>query len=182
MIHVVTDGDRNGLDQVFGKLNEGPLKTTGSAWVFVTKGKVGIGMGNVGNTSIDATSTTTGKWEFIQAHNGTSPVNTLIIFSVGGGADFDADSASVETLAIKPIQKLGGSSDCAQLQKDIQSAEKSLAFWKKQLAKTPGPNGPGTERDKIQKTIAALTKELADLRQAAVNAGCVKVPKQRPVH
>ena len=95
MIHVVTHGDRNGLVQVFGPINTGPTQVVSSAWVFVRKGRIGIGTGNVGKTTIDATNTTIGQWEFLQACNGFSPANTLIFHSVGEGADFFVDLARV---------------------------------------------------------------------------------------
>jgi len=95
MIHVVTNGDRNGLVQVFGPFNTGPAQTVASAWVYVRKGKVGIGTGNGGNTGIDALTVTQGKWEYLQACNGASPANEFIVYSVEGGADFYVDLTRV---------------------------------------------------------------------------------------
>jgi len=100
MIHVVTDGGRNGIVQ--GGLWSAP-KTNSSAWVFVNKGCVGIGTGAGGNTHADANTCDKGKWIHLQALNGVSPATEFIIYSVAvdgvpdslKGADFFADNAEV---------------------------------------------------------------------------------------
>lgn len=96
MIHVWTNGDRNGLVQVFGAFNSGPTKIIAKAMVYVVSGKVGIGTGNGGNTGLDAVSQTTGQWELIQADNGVIPANEFIIYAANpGGAEFYVDYATV---------------------------------------------------------------------------------------
>ncbi|MFP2928810.1 hypothetical protein ACLESO_27160 [Pyxidicoccus sp. 3LG] len=100
MMRVVTTGDRNGLVQVFPSDNpcdvDGPDHAVSGAWVFVRSGKVGLGTGNGGNTGIDTQSTTLNQWEWLQAPNGVSPANELILYSTSlTGADFDVDFASV---------------------------------------------------------------------------------------
>lgn len=94
MMHVLTTGAENGVVQVFGPLNTGPDHVLSAVRVFVVSGQVGLGTGNGGNTHVDVTSSTTGQWELIQAPNGVIPANEIIIYSVGGPAEFYVDNAS----------------------------------------------------------------------------------------
>ena len=97
MLHVSTQGQRDGIVQVFGEFNKGPAKTTSGAWVYVLNGTVGIGTGNGGNTkNTDAVSTTHGQWEHLQAANGVSPANEFIVYATSSqGASFYVDDTSV---------------------------------------------------------------------------------------
>lgn len=96
MIQVNTLGWGNGLVQVFKPYGTGPRKVISGAWVFVLRGKVGMGTGNGGNTGLDTLSQTTGQWEWLAASNGVSPANEFIIYSADvGGAEFFVDAASV---------------------------------------------------------------------------------------
>ena len=96
MIHVTTDGARNGLNQLFDGFDMGPADVTASAWVYVVSGEVGIGTGNQGNTAIDTVSTTNGQWELLEAPNQSSPANAMIIFSSEAGpAEFYVEMARV---------------------------------------------------------------------------------------
>ncbi|XHR81307.1 MAG: hypothetical protein ACFKPT_24255 [Gloeotrichia echinulata GP01] len=67
-----------------------------SARIYVVSGKVGIGTGNGGNTSLDLISSQTNTWELLQSPNGVSPANEFIIYSATIGAEFYVDNASVE--------------------------------------------------------------------------------------
>jgi hypothetical protein len=69
MIHVTTTGVDNGLEQVFLPPNTGPAHASASVWVFVNAGRVGLGIGNGGNTSLTAFGTATGQWELLQTVN-----------------------------------------------------------------------------------------------------------------
>ena len=89
MIRVKTPGQNDGIEQVFLPVNTGPAKVNLEAYVYVRSGKVGIGAGNGGNTSVSATSTVNNAWQQIKATNLNSPANEFIVYSVGGGADFD---------------------------------------------------------------------------------------------
>ncbi len=96
MIQVNTLGWGNGLVQVFKPFGTGPQKVISGAWVFVLRGKVGLGTGNGGNTGLDTLSKTTGQWEYLAASNGVSPANEFIIYAADvGGAEFFVDTASV---------------------------------------------------------------------------------------
>ncbi|RCJ42356.1 hypothetical protein A6770_35100 [Nostoc minutum NIES-26] len=101
MIHVATNGLDNGLVQIFLPQNTGPVRTVAAAWVFVKKGRVGIGTGNNGNTQLDVISSTKKQWEYLEATNGVSPANQFIIYSASeGGAEFYVASASVSEAII----------------------------------------------------------------------------------
>ena len=95
MLHVYTTGASNGVVQKMFPLNTGPAKVFASVWVFVKAGNVCIGTGNGGNAHCDMTSTTMNQWVQLKACNGSSPANGVIIYSVGGPADFNVDLARV---------------------------------------------------------------------------------------
>lgn len=107
MIHVNTTGGGSGLVQAGfasegtydGVFSAGPPHVIDSAWVYVVRGKVGIGAGNGGNTSIDAVSTTTGRWEFLQGCNVSTPVNEFLVYSMTDGAEFYVDFAKVTQIS-----------------------------------------------------------------------------------
>lgn len=94
-IYVATEGIWGGLVQLFGNPGSGPSTTTVSAWIFVRSGRVGIGAGDGGNTSIDAVTQTTGTWEYLSVA-GHAPANEFAIYAASeGGAEFYVASASV---------------------------------------------------------------------------------------
>lgn len=96
MIHVITDGDRNGVVQVVGDLGTGPRSGFACVWAYLVSGSIGVGIGNVGNTNgNDMVLNKTGSWEVLQVSNGHSPINTLVIFGLGGGAEFYVESAQM---------------------------------------------------------------------------------------
>jgi hypothetical protein len=105
LLRVATTGQGSGLVQVFGSQDTGPGATIASAWIYVVRGKVGIGTGNGGNTSLDITTLSTGRWELLRARNGVSPANEFIIYSEpSAGATFYVDSAEVlEAPDLPPI-------------------------------------------------------------------------------
>ncbi|HEY9604851.1 MAG TPA: hypothetical protein V6C85_24825 [Allocoleopsis sp.] len=98
MIHVNTDGERCGIEQVFLPLNTGPALTFSSALVYVKSGKVGLGTGNGGNTGLDTFSTKTNAWELLQFPNRNAHSNAIIVFSASKGAEFYVDNATVKVL------------------------------------------------------------------------------------
>jgi hypothetical protein len=82
MIHVTTTASSSGLVQYYGsRISTPPQRAIASAWVFVKSGRVGIGVGNNGSTSITGDSSTLYKWERIQGRNNNSPVTQIIIYS-----------------------------------------------------------------------------------------------------
>jgi hypothetical protein len=105
LLRVATTGQDSGLVQVFGSQDTGPGATIASAWIYVVRGKVGIGTGNGGNTSLDITTLSTGRWELLRARNGVSPANEFIIYSEpSAGATSYVDSAEVlEAPDLPPI-------------------------------------------------------------------------------
>lgn len=95
MIHVRTRGVGNGLVQVFDAFNRGPSRTFAYAWIYVIRGKVGIGTGNGGNTGIDATTTVVNQWQRISAYNGVNPANEFIIYATVPDTEFYVSEAGV---------------------------------------------------------------------------------------
>jgi hypothetical protein len=95
MIHVETTGAMNGIVQVFAPHNTGPTNVLSTAYVYVLSGKVYLGTGNGGDTTSDVVSKTTGQWERLQAYNGISPANEMVIYSSGGPANFYVAYASI---------------------------------------------------------------------------------------
>jgi hypothetical protein len=95
MIHVRTRGAGNGLVQVFDLFNRGPSRTFAYAWIYVIRGKVGIGTGNGGNTGIDAATTVVGQWQRVDAYNGVNPANEFIIYATVPDTEFYVSEAGV---------------------------------------------------------------------------------------
>jgi hypothetical protein len=93
MIHVKTSGHGDGIVQVFGDYGAGPQKVMVSMWIYVIAGRVGIGVGNGGNTATTSMTNTTGKWEFVQTCNSVSPANEIIIY--GQNSEFYIDNVKV---------------------------------------------------------------------------------------
>lgn len=93
MIHIKTTGHGDGIVQVFGDYGTGLEKVLASMWIYVISGRVGIGVGNGGNTATTAMTTGTGHWEFVQTCNSVSPANEIIIY--GQNSDFYVDNVKV---------------------------------------------------------------------------------------
>jgi hypothetical protein len=99
MIHVDADAPLNGINQVTGPPGTGAPDCIASAWVYAVSGTVGMGSGNHGLTSaLDATTSATGSWEYLQAPNGFSPCNAMIFYAIGGAAEFYVDEAELREL------------------------------------------------------------------------------------
>ncbi len=102
MIEVTTSGVDNGLEEVFLPPNTGPAEAMASVWVYVNAGQVGLGIGNGGDASLTAFSSTTGQWQLLQTVNlGTqTPANEFIVYAsqvpASGPADFYVDLASAQ--------------------------------------------------------------------------------------
>ncbi|HWC38435.1 MAG TPA: hypothetical protein VG476_07890, partial [Acidimicrobiales bacterium] len=97
MIHVRTVGTNNGISQIWDATSGLPHASF-SVRVYVVQGKVGIGIGHLGDTSLTSFTTTTGSWEHVTGTNlaNQSPVNNIAIMSSGPGiADFYVDLVSV---------------------------------------------------------------------------------------
>jgi len=98
MIHVITDGNANGIVQ-YATFEE--PKTLASIWMYINRGCVTVGTGDDGHTGPDATFCETGKWfHLINVPNGVSPANEVIVYSgtsylASVGADFYVKNAMV---------------------------------------------------------------------------------------
>lgn len=88
MIHVKINGTGAGLVQTALAQNTGPEKAYLCTWVYVARGRVGIGAGNGGNSGLSAYSSTTGKWERLETRNSVSPANEVIIYGDPGSEFF----------------------------------------------------------------------------------------------
>ena len=74
----------------------------------------------------------------------------------------------------------GTSGTCDELASDLQRLESSLALLQHTLDTTPGPSGPGTDRDRLRNTIDLITAEISVVEARQLAAGCVGsvVPRQ----
>lgn len=98
MIRVQTLGVINGLQQIFGAFNTGPRKAYACVWIRLIEGSVGIGLGNGGGTNgNDVVLNKKDTWEVLQVSNAFSPVNSIVIGALTGGAEFYVESAYVDT-------------------------------------------------------------------------------------
>ena len=101
VIRVQVDGERNGLQQLFGPFDTGPNTAYACVWVYLVSGSVGIGVGNGGATNgNDVQLNKKGSWEALEVSNAVSPANSIVIMSVGGPADFYVESARVDTTRV----------------------------------------------------------------------------------
>jgi hypothetical protein len=94
MLHVIVHRG-SGIVQVIQAQYTGPATAYSCAWVKVVSGRAGIGLGNGGDTHLDAVSTGTGVWEWLSAVNGVSPANEFIVYAAADDAEFYVDRAVV---------------------------------------------------------------------------------------
>jgi type IV pilus biogenesis protein CpaD/CtpE len=95
-LHVRTDRASSGIVQVMSPLGSGPTNTVSTVQVYVTRGQVGFGVGDGGNTGLGTVSTTTGRWETLVVPNHSTPSNEIIVYATSaGGADFYIDNLGV---------------------------------------------------------------------------------------
>lgn len=175
MIRVRTNGDRNGLVQVFGAYGSGYTHAIGSAWVYVIAGAVGIGTGNGGGTGIDKVVTTKGAWVYVQALNGGIPANEFIIYSVGGAAEFLVDTATVQNtpnlLQNQIFQSVGpsGSSTSATTVVPGGAGNSAAASW------TLFTNTPGLVTTALVPSTFPGTTKMIHVQTAGDRNGLVQV-------
>jgi hypothetical protein len=101
-LHVQAAGKDSGVTQIWGPAGSGPAAAVTSAWVYIVKGRASIGSGSLGYVSPDAISTSTGRWEKIEAKTQSCPVNQTDILSYGDGADFYVKDIAVTAIANPP--------------------------------------------------------------------------------
>ena len=94
MLHVIVHRG-SGIVQVIAGMGMGPRVAYSCAWVKVVSGQAGIGLGNGGDTHLDAVSTSTGVWEWLSAPNGVVPANEFIAYAATDDAEFYIDRAVV---------------------------------------------------------------------------------------
>jgi hypothetical protein len=98
ILRIHTSGAGCGIIQVWGAKDVGPEKAMTSAWVRVRSGRIMISSGNAEYTTAGTESRSGSGWQHLESINATCPGNRTVIFSVGGGADFDIESPSVVRL------------------------------------------------------------------------------------
>lgn len=120
MLHVSAGSNEGGVYQAFAADNRGPTRVVASAWVFVRRGRVVIGTGNSGFITNSALSTTTGRWELLQAcSNGDTTNNWFVVYSTAvEGSEFLIDLASVS--------KAGAANQCGGML--IESVVPNVTF------------------------------------------------------
>lgn len=103
-LHVSVAGVSGGLRQVWPNQLSLPRART-TAWVFVTRGRVALGSGSSAPMH-DAVSTTTGRWEKLEALNQSCPAAMTMLQAVTeDGAEFVVDEVSAQyTLAAPPCE------------------------------------------------------------------------------
>jgi len=106
MLHIRAGSNEGGVYQLFERDDHGPERVVASVWVLVNRGRAVLATGNEGNTPNYALSTTTGKWERLQAcSDGSTTNNWFVVYSTDvDGSDFFVDLASVskvQTIANK---------------------------------------------------------------------------------
>lgn len=101
MLHVTAGSNEGGVYQAFASDNRGPARVVASAWVFVKRGRVAMGTGNSGFITNSALSTTTSRWELLQAcSDGQTTNNWFVVYSTAiEGSEFFVDLATVSKVA-----------------------------------------------------------------------------------
>jgi len=79
-----------------------------------------------------------------------------------------------------PSGNSGVGADCNQLNRDLANTLQQLGELQTRLKNTPGPEGPGTPRDQIEKAIALLESEIAAIEATIEENGCNKFPGPGP--
>jgi hypothetical protein len=97
MLHVNAGSNEGGVYQLFAADDRGPARVVASAWVLVRRGRVAMGTGNEGYITNSVLSSTTGKWELLQAcSDGKTTNNWFIVYSTDvAGSDFYVDLGRV---------------------------------------------------------------------------------------
>ena len=99
-IRVEASGANMGLVHVISPPNTGPAFASVSAWVYAESGRVGLGIGNGGNTGTTAFTQGVGQWELLTTTNlnTQTPANEIIIYSDGGPSQFYVDLVSARAV------------------------------------------------------------------------------------
>jgi hypothetical protein len=101
-MQVTTNAANAGIRQRFAGANA-PGRVRASVWVFVKRGRVGMGTGNGRLPIHNVFSTTTGRWEKLEAVNEACPARWIMIEAVDeGGAEFLIDEINVRTTVAAP--------------------------------------------------------------------------------
>lgn len=105
MLRVEVGAGDSGIFQAWGdKRGMAPARVVTDAWVFVRSGQIYVGTGRGSRTRRDAYSSSSGRWERLQAGNGSCPATQTILFSASKRADFYVDSVEVYEVPGPPCE------------------------------------------------------------------------------
>lgn len=103
MLHVTATAAGCGIVQTFLPTGTGPARVVASAWVYVLRGAVQVGIGNGADTGLDALCDRHDQWTLVQAGNTRTPANEVVIYAADpAGADFYVDHAWVRAADAAP--------------------------------------------------------------------------------
>jgi len=145
MLHIIAGSNEGGVYQLFARDDHGPARVVASVWVFVNRGRAVLATGNEGVTPNYALSTTTGRWELLQAcSDGNTTNNWFVVYSTAvEGSDFYVDEASVSK--VKPIANQCGGMMIEQIVPNVTFPGGTIAinghgFGRQQGTKLPAIN------------------------------------------
>jgi hypothetical protein len=97
MLRISAGSNEGGVYQIIAPDGKGPSNVVARAWVFVRRGRVALGTGHEGFILNSVLSSTTGRWELLQAcSDGKTNNNWFVVYSVDvAGSDFDVDLAGM---------------------------------------------------------------------------------------
>jgi hypothetical protein len=101
MMHVVANGSRSALVQVWGPVDRGPSAAKTSAWIRVMRGTVRIGSGPFGAVSDDAAYTEVGtqQWRRLEGRSTGCPVAQTVIGTMEPNTEFYVAEVEVHAIA-----------------------------------------------------------------------------------
>ena len=108
MAHLVVSSPLSGISQVWGPADRGPSAVTTSAWVYVVKGNVFIGSGQLANVSFDTVIGYSGQWRRIEGRSGTCPVSQTSIGAASADTEFYVTEVEARAVADAPACETPG--------------------------------------------------------------------------
>ncbi len=95
MLRLCTTQPSNEVFQYFAtKVGVGPTEAVVEVWVYVERGRVGVGIGDGGSTSLRGSSGKQGQWELLRASSGGDPATEVVIAAIAADTCFSVDSVS----------------------------------------------------------------------------------------
>jgi len=88
ILRVAVNAEGGGIAQVFDGQNRGPKRVVVSAWVYVVRGRVGLGAGAGKRTEPSVFSDGAGRWELLSTRNASAPVSQIVLLAAEEGTIF----------------------------------------------------------------------------------------------